>query len=290
MGRLNDQQLPEVVQNQPAPAPRPGPHGDHLPEVVPDSSPEAAQERFYMATDKYPAYYDDTPKLPHDGSTTGAPSPGQQYSSRWGTGSEHPISALSPNGSVPWQSLPFDDQSTYVGTEPEREKRICGLRRRVFGIVVLVLGIIILAAAIGGGVGGAMASRNESEPDSSTSGTPTQSSTTSASPTSSSFNPDPTLFQYFEFRAWSEPNFQGEASEVYREEGFYDLPFNLTSWLWATDKTDCCVSFCLDEDTYGGGYRCDSKRQGKTAGGVGYPRVSLWCGDRNDEEMRHRCS
>ncbi|KAK4245109.1 hypothetical protein C7999DRAFT_16653 [Corynascus novoguineensis] len=242
-----------------------------------------------MATDKYPAYYDDTPKLPHDGSTTGAPSPGQQYSSPWGTGSENPVSALSPNGSVPWQSLPFDDQSTYVGTEPEREKRICGLRRRVFGIVVLVLGIIILAAAIGGGVGGAMASRNRSESDSSTSGTPTQSSTTSASPTSS-FNPDPTLFQHFEFRAWSEPNFKGEASEVYREEGFYDLPFNLTSWVWATHKTDCCVSFCLDENTYGGGYRCDSTRRSKTAGGVGYSRVSLWCGDRNDEEMRMRCS
>lgn len=124
----------------------------------------------------------------------------------------------------------------------------------------------------------------------STSGTPTQSSTTSASPTSSSFNPDPTLFQYFEFRAWSEPNFQGEASEVYKEEGFYDLPFNLSSWVWATDKTDCCVSFCLDEDTYGGGYRCDSKRQRETTGGVGYPRVSLWCGNRLDVEARHRCS
>ncbi|KAL2168965.1 hypothetical protein VTG60DRAFT_6607 [Thermothelomyces hinnuleus] len=292
MGLPADQQSPEVVQNPPAPAPRP--LGEHqLPEVVPDSSPEAApQQPFYMQPDKYPAYYDDTPKLPTEQSPSGFPSPGHQYSSPWGTASEQPpVSALSPNSSVPWQSL-HDDQATYVGSEPVQEKRICGLRRRVFGILAVVLGVIVLAAAIGGGVGGAMASKSDSK-SSSTSGTPTQTATTSAaspSPTFLNNQSDSSMFEHFQFQAFSKPDFGGQYTDPIKEEGFYDFPFNLTSYVWSTNKTDCCVTFCRDENTWGHAFRCDSVRREKVEDPTGFPRVSLWCGDRLDTERQRKCS
>lgn len=166
MGRpqAQDENLPEVVENRPYLTPNP--HGDHLPEVVPDSSPEAAQQRYYTETDKYPAQYDTAPKLLHEEPLTPEMSPMQQYRQPWGPasivgGDYHSVSALSPNSAVPWHSFPpgADDQETYVGSEPETEKRICGLRKRLFIIIAVVLAVVIVVAAVGGGVGGAMASR-----------------------------------------------------------------------------------------------------------------------------------
>jgi len=162
-GRPADENLPEVVWHPPT-----TPRGEQvLPEVVPDSSPEAAQQRYFTETDKYPAYYDNAPKLPYD---AGAYSPGQQYyqpQQPWmPVGAEaQGISAISPNSSVPWQSFPEgDDQRTYVGSEPapEPEKRICGLPKRLFIIIAAIVGVVVVAAAVGGGVGGAMASKSSS--------------------------------------------------------------------------------------------------------------------------------
>lgn len=163
-----DYQSQPAVQNLLAPAPAhpsaPRPQGEHqLPEVVPDSSPEAAPPRFYLEPGKYPVYIDDTPKLPTEQSpSAGFVSPGQPYGSPWGTASDqHGSELLSPNSTVPWKSL-NEDQATYVGSEPPpQEKRICGLKRRTFGILAVVLGVIVLAAAIGGGVGGALSSKND---------------------------------------------------------------------------------------------------------------------------------
>jgi hypothetical protein len=120
MGRLPaDENLPEVVPHQPQPTP--------LPEVVPDSSPEAAQgQPYYMESDKYPANYDTAPKLLQETPSPGILTPGQQYQQPWTGSDAATVSALSPNSEVPWQSFPAgDDQHTYVGSEPEREKRIC---------------------------------------------------------------------------------------------------------------------------------------------------------------------
>ncbi len=161
MGRPADENLPEVVPYQPVPQ-----HEAVLPEVVPDSSPEAAQQRYFMETDKYPAYYDTAPKLLHEEAVPPgyySNSPGQQHQQPW-TGAEHSVSAISPNSSVPWQSFPpgGDDQNTYVGSEPEQEKRICGIRKRLFIIIAVILGVVVVAAAVGGGVGGAKAASQRS--------------------------------------------------------------------------------------------------------------------------------
>jgi hypothetical protein len=121
-----------------------------------------------METDKIPAYYDNAPKYPYEQPTLspkptlGMQSPGQRYQQLW-DGGEHPVSAMSPNSSLPWQSFPHDDQATYVGSEPEQEQRICGIRKRLFAIIAIVLGVVIIAVAIGGGVGGSMAAKQANE-------------------------------------------------------------------------------------------------------------------------------
>ncbi|KAL2158781.1 hypothetical protein VTH06DRAFT_3973 [Thermothelomyces fergusii] len=281
------------AEQKPAPAlGEPGPLAEHqLPEVVPDSSPEAAPQRFYLEPDKYPAYYDDTPKLPTEHSPSSFASPGQQYGSPWTPASDPSLSALSPDSSVPWKSL-HEDQATYVGSEPVQERRICGLRRRTFGILIVVLGVIVLAAAIGGGVGGAMASRSERK-HGSPSETPTQTATVSSAPPSPTFlnnQSDPSAFEHFQFQGFSKADFDGEFSDPIKEEGFYDFSFNITSYVWETKKTDCCVTFCRDANTWGHAFRCDSIRRGRVDDPDGFPRVSLWCGDRLSTEMQRKCS
>ncbi len=159
MGLPPDEHLPEVVPQSPT----------SYPEVVPDLSPEAVQQQFYVESDKYkyPVCYDDAPKQFYDGSPPPAQLSGQQYYRPW-TGAENlgAVSALSPGDSVPWQSFTpgsgGGDDETYVGTEPEPEKRICGLRKRLFIITAVILGIVVIAAAVGGGVGGSMAARQSS--------------------------------------------------------------------------------------------------------------------------------
>ena len=166
MGLPPDEYLPEVVPQPSTPYP--------YPEVVPDSSPEAAQQRFYTESDKYkyPVCYDDAPKQFYEGPPPAAQHSGQQHYRPW-TGAENlgGVSALSPGDSVPWQ--PFNpgggggDDETYVGSEPEPEKRICGLRKRLF-IAMLAL-VVVVVVAVGGGVGGSMAARQNSGSEASSS-------------------------------------------------------------------------------------------------------------------------
>lgn len=160
MGRPADEHLPEVVSNHPPPE-------FSLPEVAPDPSPEAGHPQYYIQHDKYPAYYDHAPKLPHEqpaaGMGTGMGMGLQSHDQQW-AGAGDGVSTLSPNSSVPWQSFPpGDDQQTYVASEPEQERRICGIRRRLFIIVAVILAIVVIAAAVGGGVGGAVSVRNGPE-------------------------------------------------------------------------------------------------------------------------------
>jgi hypothetical protein len=166
MGRQADENLPEVVPNPPSHHYQPSP----LPEVVPDSSPEAGHPPFYAdQQEKYPAFYDDAPKFPYEQPVPGTPDAAQyqqqqyeqqQYQQQWG-GAANPISSISPNSSVPWQRIPSraDDQQTVVGSEAEPERRICGIRRRLFFIIAGILGVIVIAAAVGGGVGSAVSAR-----------------------------------------------------------------------------------------------------------------------------------
>ncbi|SPQ23500.1 47f2ebbb-d762-4aa3-a1fc-8961e4424378 [Thermothielavioides terrestris] len=228
-------------------------------------------------------------------------------------GTEHLSSALSPDGSVPWQSFPGSggDDRTFVGTDPGQEnKRLCGLPRRVFIILAAILGVAVVAAAVGGGVGGAVAARqrssdaSESSPaavssaTNSSSSTPTRTTTTSSSSTSSaptatvSFlnnQTDPSVFKHgFAFQAWEKPYMKGNFTPIYSDEGFINLPFNATSYIWLEDKSQsCCVTFCNDTKP-SESYWCQSRWRNSSSGY--FRRISLWCGDRDDEQLRTSCS
>ncbi|KAK4119057.1 hypothetical protein N657DRAFT_684741 [Parathielavia appendiculata] len=277
-----DEHLPEVVPHQPQPAP--------FPEVVPDSSPEAAEgQRYYMPSDKYPAYYDTAPKLPHEEPSMGHI--GQDpYQQPWPE-TDPTVSAISPNSSVPWQSFPSggDDQQTCVGSEPEREKRICGCSKRLFIIIAVIVGLVIVGAAVGGGVGGSMAARQASETASAsgtgatgaavgtTTATATASSTSSApSPTITSLldQTDPAMFQTFMFQAWQGNNFTGQRTDILWEEGYYNLGFNATSYIWVQEVVKCCLTFCADE-TNDLGWYCDARRRNATDDPAGFPRLAI---------------
>lgn len=59
-------------------------------------------------------------------------------------------------GEVPHEAPQYYD-ATAGGSNPQ--KRICGLTRKLF-IILLVVCLVIVAGAVGGGVGGAMAAKN----------------------------------------------------------------------------------------------------------------------------------
>ncbi|KAK1593408.1 uncharacterized protein LY79DRAFT_514200 [Colletotrichum navitas] len=74
---------------------------------------------------------------------------------------------------------PKDQTPPEVVTEKTDEKKqpstICGLRKKVFWIILAAVLVIIIGAAVGGGVGGAMSAQNSSQQSSSSSGSPSDS-------------------------------------------------------------------------------------------------------------------
>jgi hypothetical protein len=90
----------------------------------------------------------------------------------------------------------------------------------------------------------------------------------------------------FAFQAWEKPDFKGRSTEVYQEEGFYDINFTATSYIWLPNTTNCCVTFCKNT-TKDLGYYCDARRRNEASSG--FPRFSLWCG-RKDTSMQKRCA
>lgn len=170
------------------------PPDEHLPEVVPDTSPQVVSgiESQYKQRsnddhhDKYIVQYDDTPKIPSDMAPYG---PGQGPPGLVpGQGGQHPayaqgqyaVSTASPDGSLPWEPLSAieETQAGHGGggmgggmdgtgfeggdsEKPRDERRICGLRRKVFFIAFLVL-LVVISIAIGGGVGGGLARQGSS--------------------------------------------------------------------------------------------------------------------------------
>jgi hypothetical protein len=118
-------------------------HEDNLPEVRADNSPQALSnpeaefKRGYFEEQdpKYPVIYDEAPKaivLPED-------SP------------QSTSTATEPVERTPEEEAPFVE-----------ERKICGLKRRMF-FIILVMILVIIAIAVGGGVGGAMASKSKSK-------------------------------------------------------------------------------------------------------------------------------
>jgi len=128
------------------------PLDENLPEVVPDTSPQALERNPNQADerDKYPVYYDNAPKIPNEAY--------QHYDPN-----SYPATAMSPDGSIPWEHVSTTAEETAAGDHGNYpQHRICGLRRRAF-YIILALTLVIIAVAVGGGVGGGLASARSRE-------------------------------------------------------------------------------------------------------------------------------
>lgn len=142
------------------------PPDEHLPEVVPDTSPQVVsntdyQQHGYNEQDKYIVQYDDTPKIPSETPYVQTPH------------GEHPVSTMSPDSHLPWEPMSAVEETPagvgggggeggYDGInneKPEDESRICGFKRKTF-FLALIAALVIIAVAIGGGVGGGLAARS----------------------------------------------------------------------------------------------------------------------------------
>lgn len=138
------------------------PLDENLPEVVPDFSPQALSkdaaaqhlDQFTERDPKYPVILDDTPKLAKedDGSPVVAPA-----------------AAVSPETTLPWEPQSATDQGRTPIEPPsgagdgEEGGKIFGMKRRTFWIV-LITAIVVLAIALGGGLGGGLANRDNGNP------------------------------------------------------------------------------------------------------------------------------
>lgn len=284
MGRPED--LPEVVPKPPTP----------LPEVIADSGPQVISnyyvgdpQRVY-AQYKYPADYDDAPKLPFEPPTPTADvyRQNQDRQPLWPqSASGMPLGALSPNSSVPWEPVsPVGKEELYVGPHlKDEKKKTCGLGKRTF-TMVLVAVIVLIGAAVGGGVAGVMrAKHGESSPPKTT--TPAT-NRTSSEPAASSLD-DETPNVGFMLQAWEEPQYTGDKTRVYTEEGFYDFPFMAWSYVWFPNKTDCCLTFCASPTNHTPtGWWCDHRRRPKTDKSFG--RVNIWCGRGSNTSNQRKCN
>lgn len=157
------------------------PPDENLPEVVPDSVPlpQALSGRdAYLAQDrlgeKDPKYVADTSPRPDErdlkfpaeaGADGGAPAlvKGEDGVWRPATAATEAVSPVSPEGT------PGAVEEGRAVEQPvgggKGEERVCGLRKRIFWIV-LVVAVVVVLAAIGGGVGGGISARNAGAADS----------------------------------------------------------------------------------------------------------------------------
>jgi len=141
------------------------PPDENLPEVVPDTSPQALtraeaywRQRKNEGDAKFAVVYESdttSPKYYFD------PTQNQGAVAVGANGT--PISP-SPIY-TPAPPTGYSDPTLLGETDPESghgRQRVCGLRRKTFLILLAVL-IVVLVAAIGGGVGGAAASRKKKQ-------------------------------------------------------------------------------------------------------------------------------
>ncbi|SPO04636.1 uncharacterized protein DNG_07321 [Cephalotrichum gorgonifer] len=151
---------------------------ENLPEVVPDSGPEAiprhAQAQYANQLNdqnpKYPVLYDQSPKVPVDESATLPATKEEAILPAKLDDSPTSATPVSPYAAV----TPYAETLAAGGQEPAgsasnlaapAEERICGLKKRMFWIIVVVA-VIVIAAALGGGIGGGLAARNSALKDS----------------------------------------------------------------------------------------------------------------------------
>jgi hypothetical protein len=132
---------------------------DNLPEVSVDQSPQALsnpeaefkRKYFEESEPKYPVIYDDAPKT---------------------IVLEDSISSTSPTATTTTTAVERAPEAEQSSVD---ERKICGLKRRMF-FTILVVVLVIIAIAVGGGVGGAMSSKSKSKSKTSADSTSTVSS------------------------------------------------------------------------------------------------------------------
>ncbi|CAI4214167.1 unnamed protein product [Parascedosporium putredinis] len=243
------------------------PPDEHLPEVVPDQSPqalpkEAAPQYEAHLGEKDPKY----PVLPED----------------------VPKQAIDPYGSPETVgAVPVSPHGTPASPIKE-EKRILGLKRKTF--IIFIVALVVLAAALGGGLGGGLAKKSKGSNTAGQDGeesqdepTPTESETTSSSSTTTSATPTATFLNNgtartsgFAFQAYSELNYGGDATDIYIDEGFFDFGFEAWSYVWLPGDRNCCITFCEDKKN-GTGYFCQERFRKEASDS--FPRLAIYCGD-----------
>ncbi|OPB37419.1 hypothetical protein A0O28_0043310 [Trichoderma guizhouense] len=255
-------------------------HDEGLPEVVPDSSPQAMSRLEAEYKRKY--LEGDAPQtvIPKDVDTNKIAIMGGEEQS-----------SVTPDG------MSGDVEGAHTGRKGG--KRICGLPRRTLWILVIVA-VIVLAAAIGGGVGGGLAAKNSksdappsdaasttssSTPSSTSTSSTTStrtSTTTSSSPTPSFLNNQTTSGNTFAFQGFSNDTFLGKASTIIDDEGGTDLGFEAHSYVWLPSVTDCCITFCTNATSKGMvGWLCSQRKQPKSSDP--FKRVYVWCHQKHEK-------
>lgn len=90
----------------------------------------------------------------------------------------------------------------------------------------------------------------------------------------------------FQFQAFLDPKYLGNASAIITEEGFTDLGMQAHSYVWLPNNTGCCVTFCQNL-TYAGGWWCQQRYQQNASGW--FERIYIGCGD-DASQANSRCS
>ncbi|PKS09154.1 hypothetical protein jhhlp_003768 [Lomentospora prolificans] len=311
----------------------------NLPEVVPDTAPEAlSQAEAYdragsdVRDQKYTVQGansgssapDSTPTPFHPSSVSpSTPAPPYKPPLSDFQAGNYPESMGGGAGVavVDWENSQRQPGSGVqdVGSQPPSTKddgrRICGLKRKIF-FIILALILVVIAVAVGGGVGGAAAAKNKAEKaseeaeaadDSSTpsvtadtaENTASRASTTSPSTTSAptktsastsasaTTTSSESIFDLvYSFEAHSGTEYTGRSTVLRGEPGFIDLPFNVTSYKWDPNKSDCCITFCQG-NSKSVGWRCTKfDREVSTAP---FDRLFIGCG-KDAAEENSRCS
>lgn len=88
------------------------------------------------------------------------------------------------------------------------------------------------------------------------------------------------------FQGFSEYKYEGNATEIVREEGFHDLPFKILSYVWEPNGTKYCITYCYNE-TKSAGWGCDPRYQPGTD--RHFQRVYIWTNRGTNDGASTRC-
>ncbi|RYP76018.1 hypothetical protein DL770_007296 [Monosporascus sp. CRB-9-2] len=180
------------------------------------------------------------------------------------------------------------------GKRKHTEGRRCGCSTKIFWAVLI---LVFIGAAIGGGVGGSMATSRDADDQPlgadafSSTTTPTPAPTVSAT-SSPSPPPTPTVFlnnhtQDFAFQAFDEMDYQGSATGLFKAQGHFFLDFNASSYVWQPNGTLCCVTMCR-RSTWTGWW-CQQRYQPNSS--APFDNIDIGCsGDETLDRSRETCA